>query len=137
MSSNIINLDEAAAMSKIQGLGYVGDPVEATLEIASFTFGSGTRRSFTLNAETPVNAAASLTKLRFRGVGNAEVNNSWVQVFGNMNFRNTGYDVAAVIARSASGMLVTVQFYNPTGGNVTPPAISVDMRTLFLAGPWG
>lgn len=130
-----MRIDKTAASSKIQGLGYVTLGT-ADMTISSFSFGAGATQTFTTTMTATVQDATSLTRAKFSGVGNGTINNTWTLIPGAMSFRNTGYDVGILIDRTISGQLITVQFYNSTGGSVTVPTITVSIKSYFYTAPW-
>lgn len=133
------SLDNTIADSRIQGLAYIGDPQDGSLSISSFSLGAGAAssvRTISVVADGSPQEAATMTKIRFSGVGNTTVDNKWLQVQGAVEFSNTSYSVAAIIERTNTGASILIQFLNNTGGSVTIPDIEVSTRTYFYLAPW-
>ena len=135
--NKVIKFDSIAAGSPIQGLGYVTKGTGSTT-INSFVLGAGTSSSvFSFTATAPLTDAVSLTQVKFSGVANPKVNNTWV-VSNRLFFRNTapGYDVYIFNTRQSTGQVFNVQFYNPTGAGVTIPTITINTVAYYYTAPW-
>lgn len=137
----LVNIQDVEAASFLHGLGKQSK-ITGQFQTSSFTFFSGERRNF----EAPVQAipgdaddVASITLMKFSGVGNSDVNGQWLLVPGTTFFRNStpSYDVQAIVYRRSDGQHILVQLVNPTfASNQTPPVITVDYKTIFFRAPW-
>lgn len=131
------DLTKTPANSKIQGFGY-SDKVEGTLNISSFSLGAGARRTFTKELTQNSADTTSLSRIKFSGIDNTKVNNTWIMIFGALEIRcsSPNYDIACVINRTEGTQTFTVQFHNSTGASLTVPSITVDFVSYYYTAPW-
>lgn len=135
-----IDVQNTAASSKIQGLGYKTSGSK-TLVVSSFTFFSDETRDFSviLPPDGDEQDAASLVRLKFSGIDNTDMNNEWYTFQGILSFRcaTPSYDVLVIYKRIPAGIEFTVQYFNATvASNQTVPTHTIDFRAYFYTAPW-
>jgi hypothetical protein len=136
----MINVQNSPMNSKMVGFGYVSTRTVSFTTTAVTVGAGGLSAAQPFTIASPTTDAASLTMVRFGNVGNNNnINGRWLYMPGKIDFISSTspvFTMAAIIDRTASGQVISVQFSNSSGVSQNVPAITIDVRSYFYTAPW-